>query len=84
MRKRMQTRRVSPRCVFYWRCIYVKQANTRMLVESAVMIAIATVLSMLKFDLPFGGGVTIVSMLPLVMGRRDGFFLQRHPAHTGS
>ena len=45
----------------------MKQANTRMLVESAVMIAIATVLSMLKFDLPFGGGVTIVSMLPLVL-----------------
>ena len=38
-----------------------------MLVESAIMIAIATVLSMLKFDLPFGGGVTVVSMLPLVV-----------------
>lgn len=41
--------------------------NTRMLVESAVMVALATVLSMLKIDLPFGGGVTIVSMLPLVV-----------------
>lgn len=41
--------------------------NTRKLVESALMIAIATVLSMIKIDLPFGGGVTIVSMLPLVL-----------------
>jgi thiamine transporter len=41
--------------------------NTRKLVESALMISIATVLSMIKIDLPFGGGVTIVSMLPLVL-----------------
>ena len=39
---------------------------SRMLAESAVFIAIGTVLSFLKIDLPFGGGVTIVSMLPLV------------------
>ena len=41
--------------------------NTRKLVESALMIAIATVLSMIKIDLPFGGGITIVSMLPLIL-----------------
>ncbi len=41
--------------------------TVRKLVESALFIAIATVLSMLKIDLPFGGGVTIVSMLPLVL-----------------
>ena len=40
---------------------------TRMLTESAIMIAIATVLSLLKIDLPFGGGVTICSMLPIVL-----------------
>lgn len=40
---------------------------TRRLTESAIFIAIATVLSMIKIDLPFGGGVTIVSMLPLVL-----------------
>ena len=40
---------------------------TRKLTESAVMIAVATVLSLIKIDLPFGGGVTIVSMLPLVL-----------------
>ena len=39
---------------------------SRMLAESAVFIAIGTALSFLKIDLPFGGGVTIVSMLPLV------------------
>ena len=43
--------------------------STRRLVESAVMIAIGTVLSMFPFSAPwaFGGGVTICSMLPLVI-----------------
>ena len=41
--------------------------SVRKLTESAIFIAIATVLSFLKFDLPFGGGVTIVSMLPLII-----------------
>ena len=45
----------------------MKKNLTRMLTESALMIAIATVLSMLKIDLPFGGGVTVVSMLPLIL-----------------
>ena len=37
------------------------------LVESAIMIALGTVLSVLKIDLPFGGGLTIASMLPLIL-----------------
>lgn len=41
--------------------------SVRRLTESAIFIAIATVLSFLKIDLPFGGGVTIVSMLPLII-----------------
>ena len=43
--------------------------STRRLVESAVMIAIGTVLSMFPFSAPWasGGGVTICSMLPLVI-----------------
>lgn len=41
--------------------------TVRQLVESALMIAVATVLSLIKIDLPFGGGVTIVSMLPLIL-----------------
>ena len=45
----------------------MQNKTVRKLVESALFIAIATVLSMLKIDLPFGGGVTIVSMLPLVL-----------------
>ena len=44
----------------------MKNITTRKLVESAIFIAIATVLSLIKIDLPFGGGVTIVSMLPIV------------------
>ena len=39
---------------------------TRWLTESAVFIALATILSILKIDLPFGGGVTVASMLPLI------------------
>ena len=41
--------------------------STRYFVESALMVAIATVLSVLKIDLPFGGGVTLCSMLPIVL-----------------
>lgn len=44
-----------------------KTSPVRKLVESALLIAVATVLSLLKFDLPFGGGVTVVSMLPIVI-----------------
>ena len=45
----------------------MKKITTRKLVESALFIAIGTVLSLVKFDLPFGGGVTVVSMLPLII-----------------
>ena len=45
----------------------MKKNTVRMLTESAIMIAVATVLSMIKIDLPFGGGVTVVSMLPIVI-----------------
>ena len=41
--------------------------KTIKIVESAILIALASVLSLIKIDLPFGGGVTIVSMLPLVI-----------------
>ena len=45
-----------------------KQKTTALqLVESALMIAVATVCSIVKIDLPFGGGITIVSMLPLIL-----------------
>ncbi len=36
--------------------------------ESAIMIALATILSLLKvIDMPYGGSVTFVSMLPLII-----------------
>ena len=38
----------------------------RKLVESAILIALATVLSIFKIDMPMGGGLTVCSMLPLV------------------
>lgn len=42
-----------------------------MLCESAIMIALATVLSLLKIEWPFGGSITICSMLPiLIIGYR--------------
>lgn len=43
-------------------------SRTHKLVECAMMIAIASVLSMVKLiDLPYGGSVTIASMLPIVL-----------------
>lgn len=42
--------------------------KTKRLVTSAMLIAIASVLSIFQpFQLPFGGGITIASMLPLVL-----------------
>ena len=43
-------------------------SNTKKLTLSAVLLAIATVLSMFKlFELPFGGSVTVASMVPIVL-----------------
>ena len=40
----------------------------KMLVESAVMIVLATVLSTLKLvDMPYGGSVTFASMIPVAV-----------------
>lgn len=42
--------------------------KTIRLAETGIMLAIATVLSVIQpFQLPFGGGITIVSMLPIVL-----------------
>ncbi len=54
--------------------------RTKKLVTSAMLIAIATVLSIFQpFQLPFGGGITIASMMPIVIiafcfGTRWGLF----------
>ncbi len=45
----------------------MKTITTRKLVESAMLIAVATVLSLVKIDMPMGGGMTICSMLPLIV-----------------
>lgn len=51
-----------------------QMSNSRKLTEAAIMVAIATVLSILKLvSLPYGGSVTIASMLPIVIiGYRHG------------
>ena len=54
--------------------------TVRRLLESAILIAIGTILSeLLKIDMPLGGGLTVCSMLPLVLvchrwGTRWGLF----------
>ena len=43
-------------------------SKTQALVESAVMIAVATMLSLIRIvDLPYGGSVTVGSMLPIII-----------------
>ncbi len=45
----------------------MQKIQTRKLVESAMLIAVGTVLSLVKFDMPMGGGMTLCSMLPLIV-----------------
>ena len=43
-------------------------SNTRIMVEGALMIALATILSMIKvFEMPFGGSVTLLAMMPIIL-----------------
>lgn len=43
-------------------------SRTRALVECALMIAVGTVLAQIKiFEMPYGGSVTLVSMLPFIL-----------------
>ncbi|MCH5197598.1 MAG: energy-coupled thiamine transporter ThiT [Oscillospiraceae bacterium] len=56
----------------------MKISKTQALVESAIMIAIASMLSLIKIvDLPYGGSVTIASMLPIII------IAYRHGIGTG-
>ncbi|MCQ2537158.1 MAG: energy-coupled thiamine transporter ThiT [Lachnospiraceae bacterium] len=46
----------------------MKNEKTRKLVEAAVMVALATVLSFIRvYKMPWGGSVTLLSMLPIVV-----------------
>lgn len=48
--------------------LQMQKNKTRRLIETAVMLALATVLSVLKIaELPYGGSVTFASMLPLAI-----------------
>ena len=55
--------------IFIFRRVhYIMNTKTRALVESAVMVALAFILSLIKvIDLPYGGSVTVASMLPIVI-----------------
>lgn len=45
----------------------MKKMSTRMLVEAGIMIALAQVLSFIKYELPFGGSITPGSMIPVMI-----------------
>ncbi len=46
----------------------MQSTKTRILVEGAIMIALATVLSFIRVvKLPWGGSITLLSMLPIVL-----------------
>ncbi|MDE7093476.1 MAG: energy-coupled thiamine transporter ThiT [Oscillospiraceae bacterium] len=46
----------------------LSHAKTLRLVETGILLAIATVLSVIQpYQLPFGGGITVASMLPIVL-----------------
>lgn len=45
-----------------------KNTKVRILCESAIMVALATVLSMVKvYEAPYGGSVTLLSMAPIII-----------------
>lgn len=43
------------------------KTSTRRLTDTAILIALGTILSIFKIDMPMGGGLTAASMLPLVI-----------------
>ena len=46
----------------------MQNTKTKILVEGAIMVALATVLSFIRvFKLPWGGSITLLSMLPIVL-----------------
>ena len=58
----------------------MKNTKVRVLTESAIMIALSTVLSILKIaEMPYGGSVTVASALPIIIiayryGLKTGLF----------
>lgn len=46
----------------------MKKEQTHILVEGALMVALATVLSLFQFNkMPFGGSITLLSMFPIIL-----------------
>ena len=46
----------------------MSNSKTKIMVEGAIMLALSIVLSFIKFKfLPFGGSITAVSMLPIML-----------------
>ena len=46
----------------------MSNSKTKIMVEGAIMLALSIVLSFIKFKfLPFGGSITVVSMLPIML-----------------
>lgn len=62
--------RFVPKKLWDWKVslMQTKKTNTRILAECAMMIALGTVLSLIKvYEAPFGGSVTLLSMAPLIL-----------------
>ncbi|ACL76465.1 energy-coupled thiamine transporter ThiT [Ruminiclostridium cellulolyticum] len=47
--------------------IIMEKMSTRMLVEAGVFIALAQILSFIKYEMPYGGSVTLGSMVPIII-----------------
>ena len=46
----------------------MQRTNTKRLIECSLMVALATVLSLIKLvEMPYGGSITIASMLPIII-----------------
>lgn len=54
--------------IFIWRRKEMKNSKILIIAECAVMIALSTVLSLIKvYQLPLGGSITLLSMLPVML-----------------
>ncbi len=45
----------------------MEKMSTRILVEAGVFIALAQILSFIKYEMPYGGSVTLGSMIPIII-----------------
>ncbi len=45
----------------------MNKMSTRVLVEAGVFIALAQILSFIKYEMPYGGSVTLGSMVPIII-----------------